>query len=227
MKRNALILSLSTWLVLAFWTSFVGADEGNANYRYLEYPLERAGIALHLDRVFVEGTEPEKEILLIHGLTYSSHEFDVDYRDYSLVRKLAREGYGVWRLDIAGYGRSGEVDDGFLPDADYAAEDIRAAVEKIVEQTGREQIDILGWSWGTITVGRYLATRPNRIRKAVLYAPVLHGFGEYDVTEPFHHNTWEHAVEDFQRAPDGTIDETIADPIVVAILGSNSWRYDG
>ena len=60
--------------------------------------------------------------MLMHGSTYSSHEFDVDYEDYSLVRRLAREGYTVWRLDIAGYGQSGEVKDGLMPDTAYVAE---------------------------------------------------------------------------------------------------------
>ena len=53
---------------------------------YTEYSLERNGIALHLDRVSAEGTASQKSILLIHGVTYSSHEFDIDYKDYSLVR---------------------------------------------------------------------------------------------------------------------------------------------
>lgn len=69
-------------------------------YDYEEFPLERNGIELHLDRVKVEGTEPERNILLVHGLTYSSHEFDINYEDYSLVRLLARDGYAVcaWTL---------------------------------------------------------------------------------------------------------------------------------
>lgn len=91
------------------------------------FPLERNGIPLHLDCVKKDGTTPAGQILLIHGATYSSHEFDIDYQDYSLVRRLAREGYAVWRLDIAGYGRSGPVEDGFMPDTAYAAEDINAA----------------------------------------------------------------------------------------------------
>ena len=124
------------FLLTLFFAPAVFAAEG-ANFSYAEYPLERAGVALHLDRVALVGAEPQKDILLIHGLTYSSHEFDVDYKDYSLVRKLAREGYAVWRLDIAGYGRSGKVEDGFMPNSDYAAEDINAAVEKISAATGR------------------------------------------------------------------------------------------
>ena len=47
-------------------------------YSTHEYPLERNGIMLHLDCVTEDGTEPENNILLIHGVTYSSHEFDID-----------------------------------------------------------------------------------------------------------------------------------------------------
>lgn len=190
------------------------------------YPLERNGIDLHLDRVSMKEADPEKNILLIHGVTYSSHEFDIDYQDYSLVRALAKKGYGVWRLDIAGFGQSEDVEDGFMPDSDYAAEDINAAVEKIVEVTGQKKIDLLGWSWGTVTVSRYAASHNEHIRKLVLYAPILCGIGEYEVNEPFHHNTWEHAADDFQKDENGNIDYSFIDPVVVQLFCSNCWHYD-
>ena len=129
------------------------SDSGSETYEYTEYPLERNGISLHLDCMKMGDRQPENNILLVHGATYSSHEFDIDYEDYSLVRRLAREGYAVWRLDIAGYGQSGEVEDGLMPDTAYAAEDIRAAMELIADETGQERIDLLGWSWGTMTTG--------------------------------------------------------------------------
>ena len=115
--------------------------ETGASYVSEVFPLERKGIALYLDCTKTEGTQFEKNILLIHGVTYSSHEFDIDYQDYSLVRKLAREGYAVWKLDIAGYGMSEEVSDGFMPDSDYGAEDIKAAVDLSPSPThsGRER----------------------------------------------------------------------------------------
>jgi pimeloyl-ACP methyl ester carboxylesterase len=174
-----------------------------------------------------EGKSPDKNILLIHGVTYSSHEFDINYEDYSLVRRLAREGYGVWRLDIAGYGGSEAVSDGFLPDSDYAAEDINAAVEKIVSETGQDKIDILGWSWGTVTVSRFAAAHGDHIRKIVLYAPILSGIGAYEVTEAFHHNTWENAAGDFQKKEDGTFDYDIAEPVIIEMFCSSCWHYDG
>lgn len=196
-------------------------------FSYNDYALDRAGISLHLDRVTKEGEEPDKNILLIHGVTYSSHEFDVNYEDYSLVRFLAGNGYAVWRLDIAGYGRSEEVEDGFLPDSDYAAEDIHEAIEKICEVSGQDKIDLLGWSWGTVTAGRCAAKHPEHIGRLVLYAPIISGIGEYEVTEPFHHNTWEHAAEDFQHTAEGEFDYSVTDPLVIEMLCSGSWHYDG
>ena len=160
-------------------------------------------------------------------MTYSSHEFDIDYQDYSLVRQLARNGYGVWQLDIAGFGRSESVEDGFMVDSAYAAEDIHAAAEKIIRETGQERIDILGWSWGTVTVSRFAAMHPEMIGRLVLYAPILCGIGEYEVTEPFHHNTWEHAADDFQKRPDGSFDESVTDPAVLEWFCSGCWHYDG
>ncbi|MDO4803413.1 MAG: alpha/beta fold hydrolase [Lachnospiraceae bacterium] len=204
----------------------ISTMEQSVSYSYTEYPLERNGIDLHLDCLSVMGTNPDRNVLLIHGVTYSSHEFDIDYEDYSLVRFLAREGYAVWRLDIAGFGQSEEVEDGFLPDSDYAAEDIHAAVDKICEVSGQDKIDLLGWSWGAVTASRFVANHPEHINRLVLYAPILSGLGEVDVTEPFHHNTWEHAADDFQKNEDGTFDYSIADPVVIEMLCSSSWHYD-
>lgn len=202
-------------------------NKAETTYEYAEYPLERNGLNLHLDCMSVSGKETGKDILLIHGVTYSSNEFDTDYEDYSLVRKFAQEDYRVWRLDIAGFGQSEMVEDGFIPNSDYAAEDIAAAVDRIVEVTGHDRIDVLGWSWGTVTVSRFASKNPDHIRKLVLYAPILTGIGEYEVTEAFHHNTWEHAADDFQRCEDGTFDYSIADKNVIEIFCSNCWHYDG
>ncbi len=199
----------------------------DVSYSYEIYPLERNGIDLHLDCLNEDGNEKGRNILLIHGVTYSSHEFDIDYEDYSLVRMLAREGYAVWRLDIAGFGQSGSVEDGFMPDSDYAAEDINAAVKEIVRITGQDKIDILGWSWGTVTVGRFAGKYDEHINSIVLYAPILSGIGEYEVADDFHHNTWEHAADDFQRDEEGGFDFGITDPAVIELFCSSCWHYDG
>ena len=196
--------------------------------RILFCALLIALFAMSYPHALGEKTEYEYiQILLIHGSSYSSHEFDIDYQDYSLVRRLAREGYAVWRLDIAGYGQSGPVEDGFLPDTAYAAADTIAAVDRIVQISGQDTIDLLGWSWGTMIAGRAAAEHPEHLRKLVLYAPILSGLGAQVQKEAFSHNTWESAAEDFQRRSDGTFDENLTDPILIDMFCSSCWRYDG
>ena len=143
------------------------------------------------------------------------------------MRRLAREGYAVWRLDIAGYGQSGPVEDGFLPDTAYAAEDIEAAVEKIAAISGQNRIDVLGWSWGTMTAGRFAAEHPEHLGKLILYAPILTGLGAQEPGEAFSHNTWEGAAEDFQMNADGTFDMSVTDPILIEMFCSSCSHYDG
>ena len=199
----------------------------SGTYTYREYPLVSGGRTLHLDCVSAAGTRPEKSILLLHGVTYSSHVFDVDYKDYSLVRLLAREGWAVWRLDMPGYGRSAPVEDGFLPDSRCAADCISGAAERIAAETGQEQLDLLGWSWGTVTAGRFAARRPARLRRLVLYAPILTGIGREEISEPFHRNTPAHAAEDFQKLPDGSFDPAAAERTVIERYCSSCLRCDG
>ncbi len=223
-KKIRLFSSVLIMMICCFMIT--GCRTDHEHYEHSEHYTERNGIALHLDRTVLSGNTPEKQILLVHGVTYSSHEFDINYEDYSLVRRLAREGYAVWRLDIAGFGQSGEVKDGFLPDSDYAAEDINAAVNEIVKESGIDRIDILGWSWGTVTTGRFVATHPEHVDRLVLYAPILSGVGKYDITEPFHHNTWEHAADDFQKNDTGEFDHYVTDPVIIDMFCSSCWKYD-
>ena len=189
-------------------------------------PLERNGVTLNLERYMEQDGKTKQPVLFVHGLTYSSHEFDVDYKDYSLARYLAKHGFEVWLLDIAGYGKSGSVKDGFMPNSDYAAEDIASAVRCILERNNISSVDILGWSWGTVTSGRFAAKHPEMVHRLVLYAPIVAGLGEQAVKEPFHKNTWESAASDFQRKADGSIDFNITEKPVVSAYIDNAWHYD-
>jgi pimeloyl-ACP methyl ester carboxylesterase len=198
-----------------------------ANVRIEVFPLERNGVKLHLARYQTADAGEKKPLLMAHGLTYSSHEFDVNYGDYSLARFFANNGYSVWLLDIAGYGSSEKVADGFVPNSDYAADDIAAAVKLISETAKTAKVDVLGWSWGTVTGGRFAAKYPDLVNKLVLYAPIVAGLAAIEVTEPYHANTWEHAADDFQVNADKTINYDIVEPPVAATFLSNCWRYDG
>ena len=227
-KRNAIFKPLVFSLVIILLLGiFVGCAEKPTDYVYTEFPLERNGISLHLDRMSDKNSNGNKNILLVHGLTYSSHEFDVDYKDYSFVRYLVKNGYDVWRVDIAGYGRSGEVSDGFIPDSDYASLDVCAATEEILKITESTKIDILGWSWGTVISSRFAYSHPEYINKLVLYAPILSGLGYADVDSPFHENDWEHAADDFQKDENGLFDFSKTEKEMIEMYCSSCWHYDG
>lgn len=201
---------------------FGGSACAAIRYELSTVPLERNGCNLHLSKLQVAGSAPTKNILLIHGLTYSSHEFDVDFGDYSFVKFLARKGYAVWRLDLSGYGQSDALADGFKINSDYAAEDINAAVDKI----NAGKIDLLGWSFGTVSVSKFATKHPEKVHKLILYAPIFNGLGAANVAEPFNKNTWEHAADDFQKLSNGSIDFDIVEPAVANTLLANCWKYD-
>ncbi len=222
MKKFTAKFFTSLLLVLLVSSSSFAATQINRQ----TFPLERNGYKLHLECFSVVSEDSDDPLLLVHGLTYSSHEFDVDVKDYSLARFFARKGFSVWLLDIAGYGNSQEIEDGFMPNSDYAAEDIAAAARVILEHTGRKSLDVLGWSWGTVTSGRFAAKYPDMVRRLVLYAPIVAGLAEVEVTAPFNHNTWIHAAGDFQTNADRSINYAITEPDVVNAFQSNCWRYD-
>lgn len=209
--------------------SLLGCNEkskSDNSYNYKDYTVPYGDINLHLDST-CKSDYGEDNIILVHGLTYSSHEFDINYKDYSLVRFLADKGYTVWRLDIAGYGQSDKPNDGFIVDSDYAADNIYYAVKEICESTGKNKVDVLGWSWGTVTTSRFVSNHPEMVDKLVLYAPIVSGVGESRVDTDYHKNSWENAASDFQTKSDGTIDETIVEPTVVEYFCSSCWKYDG
>jgi len=228
--NNKIRLAFALLLVLCIGLSGCGTDSSETEavtvYVNRVYSLERNDILLHLDCTTAADSEAEDNILLIHGLTYSSHEFDVDYQDYSLVHFLCNNGYAVWRLDIAGYGQSEKAEDGFAVDSEYASEDICAAIEKILEITEAEDVDLLGWSWGTVTCSLAEQKLSSKIDKLVLYAPIITGLGEAEIEDDYHINSWEHAASDFQTDDDGSIDEDMVDMAVVNVYCSNCWRYD-
>lgn len=225
MKRLKLLtISFVAAIILSFYPTVVSA-EMIAQQRQ----LERNGVQLYLMQYVDDSTPPSGNILMAHGLTYSSHEFHVDYDDYSLVRFFVKNGYAVWLLDMTGYGNSGAPadNDGFVVDSDYAAEDIAAAVKLIRDTIKVEQVDILGWSWGTVTGARFAAKYPEWVHKLVLYGPIMKAFDGDAPESAWHENTWEHAAGDFQMTADGQIDYEKVDKAIASIFLANCWRYDG
>ena len=189
------------------------------------FAVESHGLSLHVNTFKPAKVKGIKHILLVHGLTYSSHEFHIDFKDYSLVNFLSENGFQVWTMDITGYGGSEKPEDGFKVNTAYAAEDIAAVVEFIREKAQIDQIDLLGWSWGTATSGRMVASHAPWIRKLVLYAPITSGYDGEGPSQDWHHNTWAHAASDFQRKNEA-IDYSIIEKPVADLFLANCWKYD-
>ena len=61
-------------------------------------PLEREGVKLHLECLKAEDSGEKEPLLMVHGLTYSSHEFDVNYEDTtrSEERRVGKECRSRW-----------------------------------------------------------------------------------------------------------------------------------
>ena len=124
---------------------------------------------------------PDRTLLFVHGVTYpSSATFDLPLAGQSWMDFIAARGFDVWCLDLRGYGRStrppamsrpaGEAPPQLRSDAALA--DIAAAVAFIRARRQVAKLDLMGWSRGTLLMGRFAAENPGLVERLVLYAPV-------------------------------------------------------
>ena len=147
-------------------------------------PAKDAGIELYVRNkrpTDMKTFAPKKVLLYVHGATYPSETaFDLELGGFSWMDYIARHGYDVYLLDLRGYGRSTrppEMDqaakeNGPIVKTETAVRDIEAVVEHILQRRGIENLNLLGWSWGTTSMGSYAAQNPQRVNKLVLFAPV-------------------------------------------------------
>jgi len=119
-------------------------------------------------------------VLLVHGATFGATLFDLPLPGYSLISRLAGMGRAAYAIDVRGFGNSlnGTVMDA-PPEAHApfarlgaAVSDIGAAVDLILEREGSDAVDLVGFSWGTVTGARFAAENPERVARLALYAPL-------------------------------------------------------
>ena len=200
-------------------------------YTYEEPELVRKdnGKRLYFSKCSCPASDPERNILLVHGLTSSCHVYDIDYKDYSVTKFFARNGYNVWRFEIGGYGRSDKYEDGFDVDSDNVAKDIICALEKINELMGVTSSDVFGWSWGSITSSRADIARPDLIRRLVWVGPCFGGtIPKTLVSEPFTTLDYPYCTRVFQHVPGSSldIDYEVCERPVVGIWLDGEFKYD-
>lgn len=119
-----------------------------------------------------------RAVLFVHGATYPGAMFDVP--GTSWLAQAAAEGYAAYALDVRGYGGStrpavmaGPPERGApFARAEAAIADIADCIATIRERADVATVDVVGWSWGTMTCGGYAASSPGTIGRLVLFAPV-------------------------------------------------------
>lgn len=119
-------------------------------------------------------------VLLLHGATLGGKLFDLPRSGYSLMAHLATAGRAVYALDLRGYGASPGGQAFERPATENppctrsldSLEDVGAAVDMILARHGASALDLIGFSWGTITAAAYAGRLAERVARLVLYAPL-------------------------------------------------------
>ncbi|MEQ1886343.1 MAG: alpha/beta hydrolase [Bryobacteraceae bacterium] len=128
---------------------------------------------------------PLPVLLLVHGSSLSSRStFDLatpGKGEYSVMNVFAGWGYDVWTLDCENYGRSSQTEGN--SDIASGVEDLKAAVELIVKETGAQKVNLFGESSGALRVGAYAQAKPERVDRLVLGAFTYKGENSPTLTE--------------------------------------------
>src|SRR4051795_12636441 len=123
--------------------------------------------------------EPGRPVLFfVHGSSVTSRVFDLTVPgrdDYSVMNEFARHGFDCWTMDHENYGKSGRTSG----NADIASgvEDLKAAVEVVTRETGRQRFHFLGESSGALRAGAYAMVAPERCDRLVFAAFTYKGEG--------------------------------------------------
>lgn len=146
-------------------------------------PTVEPGIELYLRNKRPAGQSrfaSDRILLYVHGATYpASTAFDLPLAGLSMMDYLAGLGFDVYLVDLPGYGFSSRPKQMDQPAADNppfmrtadAAKAVGVAVDFILKRRGVEKLDLMGWSWGTSTMGLYTTTHNDKVGRLVLYAP--------------------------------------------------------
>lgn len=141
------------------------------------------GIKLFVRSKMTRGTKKftdENIVLFIHGATYpSTPDFDLEYKDYSWVEWMVKQGYVVYMFDKRNYGfstRGKAMDEPAKENKPVSrsylvVRDIGAVVDHIRAKHKVKKVTLIGWSWGTMTAGYYTSLHSEKVHKLVLFAP--------------------------------------------------------
>jgi pimeloyl-ACP methyl ester carboxylesterase len=153
-----------------------------------EYWAKKGDIPLWMFRKRLDAPKPGEPsrpvIFFVHGSSISSRVFDLNvpgHGEYSVMNEFARHGFDCWTMDHENYGRSGRTSG----NADIASgvEDLKAAVEVVTRETGRQKFHFLGESSGALRAGAYAMAAPERADRLIFAAFTYKGEGSPTLTK--------------------------------------------
>ena len=176
--------AMAAALAAAFFVP-VGAVAADPQLETRNYkiPASDPGIELFIRNKRPAGVQsfgPERTLLYVHGATYPSETaFDLPIQGVSMMDHIAARGYDVYLVDVRGYGGSTRPPEMSKPGAEnkpivqteVAAKDFGTAVDHILKERNLSRINVMGWSWGTSTVGMFTSANNAKVNRLILYAP--------------------------------------------------------
>lgn len=130
--------------------------------------------------VRARGPRGRAPLVLVHGFFQPASAI-LDVPGYSMQQALAAQGFRVYLFDFRGYGLSSRPPFMDRPAAEStpslgcmsdAVADLEDVVRFVLDEESENQVDLLGYSWGTARSVNYALRHPDLVRKLVLYAPV-------------------------------------------------------
>jgi pimeloyl-ACP methyl ester carboxylesterase len=153
-----------------------------------EYWAKKGDVPLWMFRKRVgapKAGEPSRPVLFfVHGSSVTSRSFDLNvpgHGEYSVMNEFARYGFDCWTMDHENYGKSGRTSGN--SDIASGVEDLKAAVEIVARETGRQKYHFLGESSGALRAGAYAMVAPERADRLVLAAFTYKGEGSPTLTK--------------------------------------------
>jgi alpha-beta hydrolase superfamily lysophospholipase len=151
------------------------ADGQHATPSRTDYTVHKGDVSLAVYRkhVGLAPGQPSRPVLfLVHGSSNSAlSSFDLTVPgadEYSTMNVFAGLGFDMWTMDHENYGRSSRTSGN--SDIASGVEDLIAATELVIRETGQKRLHFMGESSGALRAAAFAMVRPERVDRLVLNA---------------------------------------------------------